>query len=385
MKNYYTLIKQNLLNIALVLILFNASKTFIVRDFYVRGIFIDIYSPVIFTSYLAVILLCISYINLLKKRDLYIISSLIVLFLINILFSSNPLFSIVYTLKTFFYIPFTFILIRSHSKINYKLVIFINTVYLVVFLFQFLLRQSVFPFLPFGFYEYYGLKSGLDFINLFGNKVVTPIANFPHANVFAAFLSFLNIFHLKKSSAIFFINIFVITILGSFSALLFNLLLFIFYSKETSYKKYAKILFYIFFVVLITFFILFQFKSVSVIERLNQLKISVFLFLKHPIFGVGASTFIYSITSFEEVKKRIYVLQPVHNIFILYLVEYGVLGISFIFYWVSKYKKYLKITPFFLFLFIFSLFDHFFLTLNQGLLLASLTICLHKSIIISNA
>jgi|GEM_PF-6663781 len=384
-KKIYKFIEKNLLNISLLLVLFNTSKTFVLSNFYIRGIFIDIYSPVIFLNYILVIVLTLLFIQTLKKQDYLLILSFVLLFSVNILFSSNQLFSTVYFLKVFFYIPFTLVLIRSKAKLNYNLVVILNLIYIFILTFQFITRSSFFPFFPFGFYAYKGVGSNLDFINLFGTKLVSPLGNFPHSNVFAAFLSFLNIFHLKKSSPLFFINIILVTILGSFSALLFNSLLFLFFSNQTIYKGYEKVIFYVYLSFLIIFFLFFQFKSVSVIERINQLKISSYLFFKHPFFGTGASTFIYSITNFEKFEKRIYVLQPVHNIFILFLVEYGLFGISYVIFLAKRYKKYLRITTFVLFILVFGVFDHFFMSINQGLLLVSLTICLHKSIINSNA
>lgn len=384
-KKIYKFTEKNLLNISLLLILFNTSKTFVLSNFYIRGIFIDIYSPVIFLNYILVIILTFLFIRLLKKQDYLLVLSFVILFSVNILFSSNQLFSTIYFLKIFFYIPFTLILIRSKAKINYNLVVALNFIYIFILILQFITRTNFFPFFPFGFYSYKGVGSNLDFINLFGTKVVSPLGNFPHSNVFAAFLSFLNIFHLKKSSPLFFVNILLVTILGSFSALLFNSLLFLFFSNQAVYRGYEKVIFYVYLSSLVIFFFFFQFKSVSVIERLNQLKISSYLFLKHPFFGTGASTFVYSITNFEEFKKRIYVLQPVHNIFILFLVEYGFFGIAYIIFLAKRYKKYLRVTIFLLFILVFGIFDHFFMSINQGLLLVSLTICLHKSIINSNA
>jgi hypothetical protein len=322
-------LQKNLLNITFLLFIFNTSKVFYYKGFYVRGILVDYSLPTLFLSYVLVILLCLLFIKYLTKKDYILLVIVVVFLLLNSYFALNPTVSFIYLAKSYFYVLFFLILVRVNSKFSYKLITAINLLYIFIFVIQLTFRQSVFPFFPFGFFKFNGLLPNMDFINFFGTKIVTPPANFPHPNVFAAFLSFLNIFHLKKTSPLFFVNVVVVTLLGSFSALLFNLSLFMFFHTKSNFKYFAKVIFFAYFIFLLGFFFVFQYKSVSLIERYNQLKISLYLFKSFPTFGVGGLNYIYAVPFYENFLKRVFTLQPAHNILVLYTVEFGLLGLTF--------------------------------------------------------
>ncbi|PIZ98601.1 MAG: hypothetical protein COX78_02950, partial [Candidatus Levybacteria bacterium CG_4_10_14_0_2_um_filter_35_8] len=120
--------------------------------------------------------------------------------------------------------------------------------------------------------------------------------------------------------------------------------------------------------------LLLRFTQISLIDeafvqRQLFLKEAFDLFLKHPILGVGLNNFIVSIPSVMK-PSELNSLQPVHNIFVLNLVETGIIGSLFFLYFLfltikKNYKKKIFILSIFSIFFL-GFFDHYFLTLQQG-------------------
>lgn len=396
LKTFNRLIEINWLNILLITFLLNASKKITLDYVFIRGFLIDYFliklhlnTLILFT--LSVIFFRKSTFIFLKKNFLYVCCFLVFL-LINVLFSSNILNSFFYTL---YLIGVLFIFVKTLSilnlTINNKVILVVNIFYILVFMFQYVFQNSFLPYFPFGTYFFNTLNIHLDYSSFFGIKMLIPSVNFPHPNLLCAFLSFLNIFHLQRKNYLFFaMNFFVILLSSSFASILFNLLL-VFYKIWEKYNHnklrfffFSLISFLVSFIFLF-FFFHFGFKSVSVSERIFQFSIFEYSISQFPIFGVGANNFIFIVNAYENFKGRIFVLQPIHNIFLLILAEYGISIFVLVIVFFKKIRKYLKPSIFLFYLVFFSLFDHFFITLNQGLLLVLLTIYMHKSIIIDNA
>ena len=103
----------------------------------------------------------------------------------------------------------------------------------------------------------------------------------------------------------------------------------------------------------------------SITQRESLVQSSEAMIKNHPIFGVGLNNFLTNLPAFEKV-------QPVHNIFLLVLSETGIVGISFFLWFLIKTIK--KVQSSYLLLLIscllsLGMFDHYFLTLQQGQLL----------------
>ncbi|MBI4079184.1 MAG: O-antigen ligase family protein [Candidatus Levybacteria bacterium] len=102
----------------------------------------------------------------------------------------------------------------------------------------------------------------------------------------------------------------------------------------------------------------------------------------HPIFGVGLYNFIPTLPFYQHAWSAplFSSFQPVHNIFLLVATETGVLGLIFFAWFIVKTCKRLQfqISNFkFQILFVvlvLGMFDHYFLTLQQGQLLFALVI-----------
>jgi O-antigen ligase len=103
------------------------------------------------------------------------------------------------------------------------------------------------------------------------------------------------------------------------------------------------------------------------------------MFWKNPVLGVGLNNYFnnLNVISFQS---NTFLIQPVHNIFLLVLAEIGLIGFCFVIFAFAKSivktfnqkqtRKYLLMA---LFAVVFlGMFDHYFLTLQQGQLLLSL-------------
>ena len=120
----------------------------------------------------------------------------------------------------------------------------------------------------------------------------------------------------------------------------------------------------------------------------------------HPIFGVGLNNFLVELPNVHKQDSNVFYLQPVHNIYLLILSQTGIVGFGFFIWFIGKtYQKlkaqssklkatsknlksekdYLIIDPLSLIvalsvILILGLFDHYFLTLQQGQLLFAFTL-----------
>jgi O-antigen ligase len=91
--------------------------------------------------------------------------------------------------------------------------------------------------------------------------------------------------------------------------------------------------------------------------------------------GEGLNTFTIKETKFIGIKSYEWILQPVHNIYLLAFSETGIIGLIFllfVFYKAFKNafsKKKISLLVTIVFILITGLFDHYWLTLQQNLLL----------------
>ena len=121
----------------------------------------------------------------------------------------------------------------------------------------------------------------------------------------------------------------------------------------------------------------------SVVKRQELINDSFTMIKSNPIFGVGLNNFLVELPSVHKQTNNVFYLQPVHNIYLLILTQTGMIGLAFFTWFIFKTFKRLKfensfhpdrIGIKFQILFIalaLGLFDHYFLTLQQGQLLFS--------------
>ena len=115
-------------------------------------------------------------------------------------------------------------------------------------------------------------------------------------------------------------------------------------------------------------------ESQSFQERVHLIKVALGMIKESPLTGIGLNNFIPHLSNFGN-GGEIYLLQPVHNLFLLVAAETGLVGLL-IFLWllILTYKKLLRplryapcasLTA----ILLLGLFDHYWLTLQQNQLL----------------
>lgn len=116
-------------------------------------------------------------------------------------------------------------------------------------------------------------------------------------------------------------------------------------------------------------------------DRLLLNKAAVTSFIKNPLIGVGANNFLYHLGKLHP-NLHFTQLQPPHNIFWLFLSQFGLLLFIPLALYLFKLLKNLPLTqkiPLLIILFT-GTFDHYWLTLPQNLLLLTLTISIFATL-----
>lgn len=203
-----------------------------------------------------------------------------------------------------------------------------------------------------------------------------PYSTFSHPNSLAGFLlvySLLLINYKKEfeKKYLYVLSILLITTLfltSSLNVLLAMVTIFVIYKFKVSKKN---IVILIFLVSLATPFlkIISSFDQ-SVVDRVKLARASVEMFKSNPVVGVGLNNFIPNLIEVSYGFENSWQLQPVHNIFLLALSEAGILGFIFL-----LFLLFLPHTIFFILpILLTGLFDHYWLTLQQNMLLMAMII-----------
>lgn len=227
---------------------------------------------------------------------------------------------------------------------------------------------------------------GSSFIALSGREILRAYGTFPHPNMLAGFFLlslFVSTYLLKKLGknlkaipllTIFLSSIFLIPTFSRVTVLLF-VLSSLFLSLNWLRKKPRM---YSFFPILLIerFFSLFSSSNTGLVDRVNLLKTTFPLLRGNLFLGTGLGRYVLFMGDLAPLTTNgLLLLQPVHNIFALLLVEFGIFGLlSFLYFLWSMFRKYFKGFTLESVLILFSLvsigmFDHYFVSLPQGLIL----------------
>ncbi|OGH51296.1 MAG: hypothetical protein A3G13_02720 [Candidatus Levybacteria bacterium RIFCSPLOWO2_12_FULL_37_7] len=152
---------------------------------------------------------------------------------------------------------------------------------------------------------------------------------------------------------------------------------------------FAFLLFGLFFFPLFSRFSI-QLSDESIVYRTELNKAALSIFRNHPLFGVGLNNFLINLPDYISSNTKTILLQPVHNIYLLLLAETGIVGFTFFIWFILNAVRHSGLSRFnrgapgatLLFtILIIGLFDHYFLTLQQGQLLFSfiLGLCYNKN------
>lgn len=333
-----------------------------------------------------------------------------VLFLsVSIALSSSPLVGWYYFAK---FLELSFLVwYVAHVRVSYKIVGVLLAIGVVgesmLAALQLFLQHSVGGVLYFlGERAFSATTPGIANASIQGALILRPYATFPHPNMFAGYLAavlFLLVFLFwGRKNAYERMLLFLTLLIGSVglalslsrtaivSWLLVGVAIFLFYRRWT--RRVLLMLLTLGSAILLAAVlfpaVLFRFLAVptgeSVTERVILASAALHMVFVRPLFGVGPNNFIVVLPHF--LQSDVF-LQPVHNIYLLVLAELGVSGFLFFcffllwigktFFWtwshsIEKTKRLLFLAAAFLVILLAGLFDHYFLTLQQGQLLFAL-------------
>lgn len=241
---------------------------------------------------------------------------------------------------------------------------------------------------------------GIALAEVWGQSILRPYATFPHPNVLGGFLTLTVLeiaLYLKTErkkingiETVVFFFAFLIGMIGlalSFSRAAW--LVFAFGAGMITYRRQVNsflenknavlIVLYACILLSIAAPLIFRIPIRSLLERSDLMKAAVETTLSHPVWGAGLNNSI--IRAYQPVKEmeNLYFLQPVHNVFMLVMSETGMAGFSLLifslaFIVVKKVKNLDVFTLGFILLFFLALSDHYLFTLQQGLLLLTVTL-----------
>lgn len=337
--------------------------------------------------------------RLFSKQKMYFFLTGVVLF-ISIVVADNKLIAL-FKLVKIIELIFLFLYI-SFEKVSLKKVfiycIFTASYSALIAFGQFIKQGSiggVFWFLGERNFSIY--TPGLAKAAIFGKLYVRPYATLPHPNVLGGFIVlFLPtiVYYIVKSKNKFiqlistsilvillssiFLTMSRAAIVMSFLSIGATLLIF---KKEIGLKLFIIIFLpYLLFGYLIwgRFYNLFSGNEDTLYQRQELSKSAVEMIKINPLFGVGLNNFIPAFAKLSSYSRSNAFFQPVHNTYILILVETGIVGFAGFSYFLFKVYKKLLNKPLYLIMFgqmiILLFFDHYFYTLWQTQLLFTILI-----------
>jgi O-antigen ligase len=371
---------------------------------FVFGIRVDYLAPAIyFTDILIAALFVLVIFNDrtnflgLLKRNKNALLMLLVVSIFNIVFSESAPISLFKWVKIFEALFFGAYFYLRKSFLGKDRII--KTLFISALLFsligiaQVVLSHTTGLFYLFGERSFRLSTPGIALAMVWGAEYLRAYSTFPHPNVLAGYLGLvLIVFAVEKPTLpnhLFYTGLlaisFALFLTFSSSAWLGLVVLYILFLFKTT-KSFNKLL-----IAFLAATLIFSVSlpvlsekingnvfSSSTSQRLSLANLSGKIIGDNFLFGSGLNTFILNVTSYGGMLKHPWLLQPVHNIILLVFAEVGIVGVlllSWFFYKISlesiKRKNYLLIMILF-FVLITGVFDHYWLTLQQGFFSMSL-------------
>ncbi|MFC1711785.1 O-antigen ligase family protein [Patescibacteria group bacterium] len=380
----------------------------------VNGILVDYLIPTLFlTDILILVLLLFWLIENLKSKGLkniifknsrlFILSSALFIFLFfSSFYTVNYQAALYKSLKLLVFFAFAlWVYKKSPSFIfqkasKFKQIMALSIIWQsILTICQWFKQGSVFGYWFFGEQPYNNASLGIKIISFFGQLKIPSMGTFTHPNVLAGFLVIYLLFVFIKTSSrrslleIISVGLGSIALILTFSfpAIFIYVCFLLFFIFKKLSSKVFKLLLIVFLLILI-FLGDKLIDPASLTRRLKLTSISMSMWQTSPLFGVGLNNFIPNMEKFGIVSLNSRFLQPVHNIYLLTLAETGIVGIIiFTFFIISNLKRLVKLKaqkakillPILLSVLFLGVFDHYFLTIQQGMLLFVLVLGLTSS------
>lgn len=380
-----TKINSALLILFILLLPTQLGKHFFLSFSYLSGVRVDYLAPTIYL--IDLVAFCLLLLNMKvvfrffwQKKFLFFL----LLISLNLIISQSPLISLYQYLKIFEFLVIYIIFKKTRLAAKTFLLSLTLTalVQLVLAVSQFISKQSLQGIFYFLGERYFTLSTpAVAKASFLGIEILRPYASFSHPNSLAGFFLLLYTFVLsanefKKLGFLkqFFLFISSLLIFLSFSkiSIIIFLLINIFYFIVNT-KKVCRLCFLAKIIILsLLSLIFFQAKSdpLSLFKRWFLIKNSLLIISQHYFLGVGAGNYLVAQNKLAKIFSDS-LNQPVHNVFLLLISEWGVISFSLILYLVLFIiKSICKKNPWLLAVFfITAFFDHYWLTLNQNFLL----------------
>ncbi len=398
---------ENLLIQTLLFLLpFHYVKHFYAPNAYVNGILVDYLIPKLWVVDILLAILLISWVSKYYKNLLIFIWVLFsTLLFAHAFIHKLPFSSYIYTFRLILYILFAFyvafyLLKKKDFFFVFKPLLYSTVIEVFIVLAQWFKQSSIAHYWLLGEFPFSSSTLRVATVNFFGALKVIPYGTFPHPNALAGFLSLLVLWTLyyywKKRSfyLLLFSGLFSLGLFFTFSQsawLVTFISISVFILSYWLISIYPNSKSFLFSSVLGTF-ILFAKNSLSFVRRVELNKYSLKILADNPLFGVGLNNFTRILPFYGRISGPCAFIQPVHNIYLLIFAEAGVfLGLIFLFllffslyvslkdYLTTKNSNSLLFFVSLLHVMLLGLFDHYFLTLLQTMLLFWLTIGLALS------
>lgn len=374
---------------------------------FVFGIRVDFLSPGIYLTDVLIVLLVIlkiftdwkNFTCMTFKRGIYLVPPLI-LIVLNCTYSASPAVSVYKWIKVVEFSFFAYYFFKE-EMFNLSSIVrvffYSGAVISLIGIFQFIKGGTVGGILYFLGERSFNMGTpGIALVGLYGVEHLRAYSTFSHPNSLAGFLGAVTLFILlsgKLKKNIFnFIGVctMLICFLLSFSIAgyigMFLVFSFYLFSKNRRIFKWVVSAFLLLSIAgslllpILSPWILKTFPLVgqNIGQRLDLAFISGQMIGQKFLIGEGLGTFIVNIPAFKGIFSYSWLLQPVHNIFLLVFSEIGIFGLlAFCFLIYRTLVNQLKTEKIFLllplvFILFTGLFDHYWLTLQQNLLLVSI-------------
>ncbi len=368
----------------------------------VSGIRVDYLAPTIYFTDLLVFLLLFLWIFQIKVLSIkYLAFSIkivlifgVVFVVVNIVGAEIPVLAFYKWIKVLEFLVLGFYVYKNKECLKlFKTPLSLAVIYSsFIAVGQFVLQRTVGgPFYFLGERSFTSLTPGIALFNFFGKSYLRPYGTFGHPNALGGFLLVaVFILLVQKKSILNWVAICfgIIVLFLTFSQNVW----FAFFAGVTllllrNRKEWGSIKTIIFFSIIILSLIMPLASAVfvgnnsvylfdlSLRRRFLLSYISGLLVSNNSLFGVGLGNFIPAMSSLIQrqdltLNETIWWLQPVHNIYLLVLVETGIAGFMFFCYSIFRLVRSVnKFDVAFILILVTGFLDHYWLTLQQNFLL----------------
>lgn len=379
---------------------------------FVYGIRVDYLAPTLYlTDVLVFILIAIwiyldapSFLKLLKR---YYAPLLLILLLatVNTLLSTSAIITLLKWLKLFELLVFVGYLFVRAGRLGYKNIynsLFTSLIFFsLIGIAQFLMDHTTGLFYLLGERQFNVSTPSIALAQISGRDFLRAYSTFPHPNSFAGYLAASLLFlltegYFKKNTKAFLgiaPILLAIALTFSLSAFLGILVVAVLFLFRENTKIFTGLILGVYFVAVIASLLLPVFSrevllrnpllGQSVSQRLDLGYIAGQMISEKFFFGEGLNTFIINIPHFKGIfsfgnHSSSWILQPVHNIFLLVFAEAGIFGLLLLLYAFYKIfrvlfsgKKHL-VSLTLIFVVVTGILDHYWFSIQQNLLLISL-------------